>query len=286
MRVGELLAIVVLIFSATGVEAIDPQSVPKHIPLPVSIISLIAHPQRYDGHVVGLKGWLQVDDAQGIVYLSSEALRLHGYGEGIWVDFRGSGLPPANLEAANHKYVLIRALFDASRHGDMGLYQGTLTGITLLEVLGSDGLPRGTVKRIDVPEHHPTTPQGSTTPTLSPTAAAALKEAGSLEKQFGKIGELSMFSHAGPQDGPTFHGDVEHLYPAVLQQMERANWDSYRLRAFTGTEPLSTSLKTSQMRRACRHLATRLARISRHKPPDGGGSRSLVPSTWSAGVPT
>ncbi|HRS17779.1 MAG TPA: hypothetical protein P5234_16195 [Thermoanaerobaculaceae bacterium] len=183
MRVGELLAIVLLIFSATGVEAIDPQSVPKHIPLPVSIISLIAHPQRYDGHVVYLKGWLQVDDVQGIIYLSSEALRLNGFGEGIWVDFRDSSLGLTKLSIANRRYVAIRALFDASRHGDMGLYQGTLTGITLLEVLGSDGLPRGTVKRIDVPEHHPTTPQGSTTPTPSPTAAAAASGIDAIHEQ-------------------------------------------------------------------------------------------------------
>lgn len=35
--------------------------------------------------------------------------------------------------------------------------------------------------------------------------AAALKEASGLEATFGKVGQVSLFSHAGPVDGPTFH---------------------------------------------------------------------------------
>jgi hypothetical protein len=35
---------------------------------------------------------------------------------------------------------------------------------------------------------------------------AAIKEANSLEASFGKVGEVSLFSHAGPNDGPAFNG--------------------------------------------------------------------------------
>lgn len=56
--------------------------------------------------------------------------------------------------------------------------------------------------------------------------AAALKEASGLEKTFGKIGELALFSHGGPKDGPTFHGQIKHLFQAQLNAMPTANWEA------------------------------------------------------------
>jgi RHS repeat-associated protein len=44
----------------------------------------------------------------------------------------------------------------------------------------------------------------------------ALADARSLESRYGRVGELSMFSHAGPDDGPTFHHNV-----APLEQFTR-----------------------------------------------------------------
>jgi hypothetical protein len=55
---------------------------------------------------------------------------------------------------------------------------------------------------------------------------AAITEANALGNQFGQVGELSLFSHGGPSDGPAFNRDgaQEFLSPGELLEL-KINWE-------------------------------------------------------------
>jgi RHS repeat-associated protein len=66
--------------------------------------------------------------------------------------------------------------------------------------------------------------------------ARTLADARSLESKYGRVGELSMFSHAGPKDGPTFHHNVaplEQFSKSDLQSMN-VNWEWWGAAKFFG----------------------------------------------------
>jgi len=72
--------------------------------------------------------------------------------------------------------------------------------------------------------------------------AAVLKEARSLEKAFGKVGQLSLFSHAGKRDGPTFqYGTPQrHWFSRSDVASMAVNWNTGARANFFGC---NTALK-------------------------------------------
>jgi RHS repeat-associated protein len=66
--------------------------------------------------------------------------------------------------------------------------------------------------------------------------AAAMKHANGMFKQFGKVGEVSLFSHAGWHDGPVFHdvgGKATQFTPSELGRIA-VNWSESAHACFFG----------------------------------------------------
>ena len=81
---GVLSCSLVTIFGADRVKQQSRAIVPK--PVGVSIINLIATPQRYDGKMVSVVGFLSVESEDVRLYLGQEDYRRNNMGNGIFID--------------------------------------------------------------------------------------------------------------------------------------------------------------------------------------------------------
>ena len=108
----------------------------------VSLISLIANPDKYDSKIVRVEGYLHIKFEDAALYLSkSDADYLNG-NNAVWVSFsekkdiniqpldRNTKLNKENLDYFDCKYVLLEGTFNKNEHGHMGAYAATLEDVT------------------------------------------------------------------------------------------------------------------------------------------------------------
>ena len=101
----------------------------------VSIINLIATPERYAGKVVRVKGISNIVFDGTAIYLSSDDLRFGFTKNAIWldIDFEKLGVTWHDLEQFNGKPVLLEGIFDPTRNGQWGLFSGSITNVHRFE---------------------------------------------------------------------------------------------------------------------------------------------------------
>ena len=99
------------------------------MPQDVSIVQLLATPERFDGKLVRVIGFLCLAFEGDAVYLHREDFD-HGLTQNaLWVQVPEK--PDASLSL---NYVLIEGTFDAGDHGHMGLFGGAIRKITRMSV--------------------------------------------------------------------------------------------------------------------------------------------------------
>jgi hypothetical protein len=94
----------------------------------VSIVQLIATPEKFDGKVVQVMGFLRLEFEGDAIYLHEDDYRHAIHKNGLMVVTN----PKIDMEAdkLNLHYVVLEGTFDANNHGNMGLNSGTITNIT------------------------------------------------------------------------------------------------------------------------------------------------------------
>jgi hypothetical protein len=97
-------------------------------PLDVSMIQLIATPEKFNGKIVRVFGYLHLEFEGDGLYLHKDDEREGLTRNGIWFD-RSPEVEATPKRFTDH-YVLVEGRFDAQGHGHMGLWSGTITGIT------------------------------------------------------------------------------------------------------------------------------------------------------------
>lgn len=115
-----------------------PDTCPPSAAVPVSIIQLIATPERYDGKTVRVEGFLHYKFEDSELYLSKDdADHLNGK-NGVWVSYTTterlclqpdkdwSNRKQRTLSYFDEKWVLLEGTFDMKGHGHMGAASGTL----------------------------------------------------------------------------------------------------------------------------------------------------------------
>lgn len=107
----------------------------------VSIISLIANPEKYDGKKVRISGFLHVQFEDSAIYLHKDDAD-HLIGENaLWVDYaKDPSLQPICKEKYdasklmtkyfNGRYVLIEGVFNMKGRGHMGAFSGTIEDVS------------------------------------------------------------------------------------------------------------------------------------------------------------
>lgn len=114
----------------------------------VSMIQLIANPEKYDGQYVRVMGFLRLEFEGNALYLHQEDYEESLSKNGVWVDVVET---EANRKF-NMKYVVIEGTF-TSNQGHMWAWSGGIRDIKRMELWGTDR--QGAQPSITTPEAYP-----------------------------------------------------------------------------------------------------------------------------------
>jgi hypothetical protein len=113
-----LAAVLVAAISASGAEPVD-----------VSMIQLLATPEKFDGKFVRTYGFLRLEFEGKALYLHKEDYTNALTKNSVWVDVPETG----EYLSLNMHYVLVEGVFNAKSHGHLGLFGGTLEKISRVQ---------------------------------------------------------------------------------------------------------------------------------------------------------
>jgi hypothetical protein len=132
LRVSLALAIV---SSALGA------GTPKNEAQDVSIIRLIAAPERFAGKLVRVIGYLNIEFEGDAIYLHEEDFRRSLCMNSLFVHADDDMM--TELKRLSGHYVLIEGIFDPSQTGHMGLSSGGVTKINRADAWTPRPIPAG-----------------------------------------------------------------------------------------------------------------------------------------------
>ena len=99
----------------------------------VSLLQLIASPERYDGKVVAGIGFLDLEFEGNAIYLHREDFDLGESRNALWVDVPRE-MAVMQQRTVSGLYVICVGRFRASNHGHMGMFSGAVTEIERLQI--------------------------------------------------------------------------------------------------------------------------------------------------------
>jgi hypothetical protein len=102
-------------------------------PIRCSIVNLLATPLKYDGKLVQIVGYAQIQFEGDSIYLSESDAAHDILQNGLWLKFSGSTVDRKILGKSGRGYALVVGVFDARETGHMGLWPGGIVQITRFE---------------------------------------------------------------------------------------------------------------------------------------------------------
>ena len=120
--------------STVGLPASLPvgDTVIPHAAKDVSLILLIANPEKYNKQNIRVIGYLHLGFEWNCLYLHQEDYKNAVNKNAIWVDVKTRTIMKSLQKYSGH-YVLIEGTFDSNMHGHMGANSGSIRDITRLE---------------------------------------------------------------------------------------------------------------------------------------------------------
>jgi hypothetical protein len=96
-------------------------------PINVPIVQLIATPEKFDGKLIRVIGFLRLEFEGNVLYLHPEDYENSILGNGIWVDVT----PEMSKQSTtlNMHYVLLEGVFSSKERGHMSMWSGTIKQI-------------------------------------------------------------------------------------------------------------------------------------------------------------
>jgi hypothetical protein len=102
-------------------------------PTDVSLINLIATPEKYQGKIVRVVGYLNLEFEGNAIYIHKEDYENALLKNAIWIELsRDEAIK--NTKAFNKKYVILVGVFDMKDNGHMGLFSGAIKKISRLDL--------------------------------------------------------------------------------------------------------------------------------------------------------
>lgn len=96
---------------------------PVERPIAVPLVALLANPERFDGKLVAVEGFLNLEFEGDAIYSSRSDFDAMLLGNAIWVD--GPKFEePAARRALSGRHVDLTGRFDADMHGHFGMFAG------------------------------------------------------------------------------------------------------------------------------------------------------------------
>jgi hypothetical protein len=100
----------------------------------VSLISLIANPQKFSGQKVRVIGYLHLEFESNGLYLNKDDFKNGISKNAIWIEMGPKHPENSPLSKFIDHYVLMEGTFDDKNQGHMGMMTGSLKDITRLEL--------------------------------------------------------------------------------------------------------------------------------------------------------
>jgi len=101
------------------------------MPTNVTVVQLIATPEKFDGKLIRVIGFLRLEFEGDVLYLHREDYENAILGDGIWVEFTPDMAKQSTI--LNMQYVLLEGVFSSSEHGHMDMCSGTIKQIRRAE---------------------------------------------------------------------------------------------------------------------------------------------------------
>jgi len=100
-------------------------------PVDVTLVQLIASPERFDGKLIRVIGFLEITFEGNVLYLHREDYENAILGNGIWVNVTPEMFE--NSKSLSRSYVLLEGIFSAIDRGHQAVWSGTLKHIRRAE---------------------------------------------------------------------------------------------------------------------------------------------------------
>lgn len=121
------IVLAALIFSFAGfvgsASGADPQ--------PVSMVSLVADPQRFDGQFIRVIAYLRVEFEGTVLFIHREDYEQAIIPNGIWIALSDTQMKIA--KKLSNSYVIAEGIFSSKDKGHMDMWSGSLGQVTRLD---------------------------------------------------------------------------------------------------------------------------------------------------------
>ena len=108
-----------------------PEGVTIHLPViepvQVSLVSVIANPERYDGRYITVQGVFQLQFEGDALFLDDASLKNHVLKNAIWVDV--SPDDRTAVRKLSNSYMYLTGRFNAQKLGHMNMFSGSLQDV-------------------------------------------------------------------------------------------------------------------------------------------------------------
>ena len=111
----------------------DEKNAANHYAEDVSIIELIANPEKYDSKLVRVIGVGNLEFEGNYICLSKEDWEQSGSNQ-IWIELGTRATPYQEAQAYNGKYVIVEGFFDKDNCGHFGIFHGAITKVSRYEL--------------------------------------------------------------------------------------------------------------------------------------------------------
>jgi hypothetical protein len=117
----------------------DTSSAEEGRALRVSMVQLLASPERFDGKRIQVQGVFQLGNEERALYLSRDDAAYLNFSNGLWLNtIKGVD--------TNSTYVTVEGTFNVNGHGHLGLWPGEIREVSRIErVRSREEYPRGMV---------------------------------------------------------------------------------------------------------------------------------------------
>ena len=124
------VALTLLLAVTSGLGSGASSSSAAEDPLGLSLVQLIANPDRYEGKRVRVKGYCHLEFEEQSLYLHREDADLMNTSNAVWLELEASDVDQAK---PNEQFVLVEGIFTGKSRGHLGAWSGTIRDITRLE---------------------------------------------------------------------------------------------------------------------------------------------------------
>ncbi|WP_423146446.1 hypothetical protein [Rubrolithibacter danxiaensis] len=99
----------------------------------ISVIRLIATPEKFDGKTMQVVGFLSMDREAPVIFLHKEDYENYLIENSILIDLSSDFIKTKNLKNYDKKYIIIEGTFEMDKRGRFQMWGGTISNITRID---------------------------------------------------------------------------------------------------------------------------------------------------------